>query len=133
MPYKDPKKQKEAMRQWYQNVVRKRREDWFKENGPCVDCGIWEGLELDHLDRTTKVDHKVWSWSKPRRIKELAKCVVRCEKCHGKHTAEQCRELFCRPITHGIVSAYLQRGCRCDICREFYKKWRRDKYERIGK
>ena len=129
MPIKDVVER----RKWQLEWLKKRRDAWFADNGPCIDCGSWEHLEVDHVDRDQKIDHKVWSWRESRRLAELSKCVVRCNTCHKKHTAEQCRELFSRPITHGTVSAYLKRKCKCDICRAFYKKWRRNKYERIGK
>lgn len=78
MPYADPKKQSEYQVLW----MRRRREAWFAENGPCVDCGSWEDLELDHIDASQKLDHRIWSWSDVRRSAELAKCVVRCADCH---------------------------------------------------
>ena len=58
MGYKDPEKQKEYQRNW----LAKRRADWFSENGPCINCGSWDNLELDHIDPSTKVDNKIWSW-----------------------------------------------------------------------
>ena len=78
MGYKDPNKQREYQRLW----MARRRSEWMEANGPCVDCGSSEALEVDHSDQTTKVEHKVWSWSKVRREAELAKCVVRCYDCH---------------------------------------------------
>lgn len=72
----------------YQRVwVKARREAWFKDNGPCVDCGSWERLELDHKNPADKVTHAVWSWAEKRRLAELAKCVARCHKCHKRKSA----------------------------------------------
>jgi hypothetical protein len=82
MPYKDPERQREYMRQW----VASRRAEWLAMNGPCVDCKSWADLEVDHVDASAKVTHRVWSWSKVRREAELAKCVVRCTSCHQKKT-----------------------------------------------
>lgn len=57
-----------------------------------MDCGSREALEVDHVDASTKVTHRVWSWSASRREGELAKCVVRCAPCHKKKSAgEQSR------------------------------------------
>ena len=46
MPYKDPKKKREYQRRW----VAARRTRWLEENGPCAECGLIEGLEVDHID-----------------------------------------------------------------------------------
>lgn len=82
MPYADPEKQRAYMRQWMAD----RRAAWFAEHGPCTDCGTWENLQVDHVDASTKITHRVWSWSKKRRDIELAKCVVRCVSCHDRKT-----------------------------------------------
>jgi hypothetical protein len=82
VPYKD-----RAIRLAYQaEWKRQRREKWFLEHGPCIDCSSWEGLELDHVDASTKVSHNVFSWSSQRLGKELEKCVVRCRPCHWAKT-----------------------------------------------
>lgn len=78
MPYKDLNIQREYQNRWVQN----RRLEWLKENGPCVDCGGIENLQVDHVDPTQKITHRIWSWSKERRDKELLKCLVRCKECH---------------------------------------------------
>lgn len=82
MPYADPARQREYMRLW----MKRRRDEWVAENGPCIDCGSFENLQVDHIDAEFKVTHRVWSWSKKRREAELAKCVVRCRPCHAKKT-----------------------------------------------
>lgn len=81
-----PMRTREAQREYQRNWMRKRRQAWLSANGPCVDCGSTERLEVDHRDYTEKVDHKVWSWSQSRRDVELAKCVVRCHSCHRVKT-----------------------------------------------
>jgi hypothetical protein len=83
MPYADPAKQAEYQRAW----MAKRRVAWIEASGPCVDCGSWENPEVDHVDASTKVEHRVWSWAAPRREAELAKCVVRCTDCHKQKSA----------------------------------------------
>lgn len=111
MPHKDPEQRRKYHREW----SRKRRDQWFKENGPCVDCLSWNDLELDHNDRKSKVSHNVWSWSKERRETELMKCVARCVKCHRIKTNLEIREWKAKPITHGTMSGK-SRGCKCDLC-----------------
>lgn len=75
----------------YQNAwVKSRRMEWIRENGPCGDCGSWEWLEVDHQDASTKLLNpaKLWGMSRtnPKRVAELAKCVVRCHRCHDVKT-----------------------------------------------
>lgn len=100
--YKNPDEQRRYMREW----IRRRREAWFAENGPCARCGSEEDLLLHHRDPTKKVSHRIWSWSEKRRLEELAKCVVLCRKCH---------DAVHHPLVHG--AAGYKRGCRCQICR----------------
>jgi 5-methylcytosine-specific restriction endonuclease McrA len=81
MGYSDPEMQKKYNREWYA----RRRASWFA-NRSCVDCGAADDLQLDHVDPSQKVSHRVWSWSQARREAELAKCVARCGDCHLKKT-----------------------------------------------
>jgi hypothetical protein len=83
MPYADPDRQREYMRKWMAD----RRAEWFAANGPCIDCGAWNDLQLDHVDAEAKVTHRVWSWTRVRREAELAKCVARCRSCHVRKTS----------------------------------------------
>ena len=69
--------------------IKQCRNRWFQAHGPCVLCGSWEKLELDHIDPSTKVSHRVWSWSENRRAEELLKCQILCEACHMSKTREQ--------------------------------------------
>jgi len=82
--------------------IKKRREDWINQNGPCVDCGSQKQLEVDHNDRTTKKleTHAIWSRRQEVRAKELAKCVVRCHDCHRAKSNREMKELYTnRPNT----------------------------------
>lgn len=118
MPYADPARQREYRRQW----IADRRAAWFAENGPCVQCGSAEQLELDHVDPGVKVTHLIWSWSKARRLAELAKCQVLCHDCHLQKTVEQSHAQW-RGNTQehsgtggrGTTTGY-RRGCRCVDC-----------------
>jgi hypothetical protein len=66
--------------------MKRRRQEWLDANGPCAQCGSSHRLEVDHIDPETKVTHTVWSWAKPRRDAELAKCQVLCHACHAEKT-----------------------------------------------
>lgn len=90
MPIKDIQKRREYQLEW----LRRRREDWFRENGPCVECGSWNNLELHHRNPDEKVTHKIWNWSEQRRREELEKCDPLCQTCHRAETNEQNRARF---------------------------------------
>lgn len=77
----------EAKREYQRKWKADRRAAWFS-NKECVDCGAKNDLQLDHVDPESKLDHKIWSWSWERILKEVAKCVVRCVPCHQIKTKE---------------------------------------------
>lgn len=119
---------KEAQAEYQRKWMAARRKAWFDENGPCVDCGSSDRLELDHVVASTKVSHAVWSWSAMRRDVELAKCVVRCVPCHDRKTLAQGE--YSRGSAHGrsklteeqvrlLRVAYLQGQNVAEIARQF--------------
>jgi|SRR5690625_24298 len=114
MAYADGDRQREYQRNW----MRKRREAYF--NGKrCEQCGSTQDLELDHIDPSKKLSHKIWSWSAKRRAAELSKCQVLCTDCHWKKTLSE------RPQPkHG--GGMYKHGCRCDKC----VQWNRDRVNR---
>ena len=81
MPYKN----REEHNAWHQASKRKNREEAIRLlGGQCAlpDCDSTENLQFDHIRREDKVDHRIWSWSKERRLAELAKCQLLCEYHH---------------------------------------------------
>ena len=108
MPYA-----REQQRRYQKNWLKRRREAWLHKNGPCVECGSWEGLQVDHRDPAQKVTHRVWSWSAARRDVELAKCQPLCEKCHLLKT----RRFFAARAGEMVHGRGYHRGCRCRLCR----------------
>lgn len=106
MPYADPEQHRAYMREW----KAKRRAEFFAGKA-CVRCGSTDRLELDHVDPTKKVSHKIWTWSLERRDAELAKCQILCHEHHLEKT-----RLDGEP-PHGTHSRYVHRGCRCGACR----------------
>lgn len=64
--------------------IKNRRQQWIDENGPCVDCGSSDRLEVDHIDPNLKAFEVRDLWSRREEVRELelAKCVVRCYACH---------------------------------------------------
>lgn len=96
MPYKDPEQMRAYQREW----KARRRREWLAENGPCVRCESTEDMQVDHIDPTKKVSHKVWTWAAHRREAELAKCQVLCRLCHEAKTNSDGR----RRLTDGDVA-----------------------------
>lgn len=106
MPYKDKAAQRAYQRDW----MKQRRQAWFEANGPCVDCGASEHLEVDHADASLKVAHRVWSWAEDRRLAELEKCVVRCQSCHKKKTKLNGENAVCNhKVSDGTVQEVVSR------------------------
>jgi hypothetical protein len=117
VPYKDPVRQRQYQTEW----CRRRRRAWLAEHGPCVDCGTWDDLEVDHVDPSIKVSHRVWSWARARRDAELAKCVARCFPCHGKKTnAEGRAQRYCLR-NHDTWATGRDATRRCLRCRAEYE------------
>jgi hypothetical protein len=100
MPAKDP--------HYHAKWNAKRRAEFFNDKH-CVDCRSTERLELDHIDPTTKTDHKIWSWRKSRRDEEIRKCEVRCRRCHPRRTAAQNKARWLRTGQPNLAQRKLDR------------------------
>lgn len=108
MPYLDPEDKRRYQRDWF---AARRAEAMKGEH--CAQCGSIDRLELDHIDPTTKVSSNIWSWSKPRREAEIAKCQWLCSACHAlKSTLEAGKQ----PARHGTETMHRNHGCRCADC-----------------
>lgn len=123
MPYKDINKKREFQRLW----VAKRRAEYLQSHGPCK-CGSWDNLEIDHIDPSQKVSHRIWSYGATKRDKELSKCQVLCRKCHMEKTIPYLREIRLaerkNKPQHGVFG-YRRLGCRCEVCREAFSQRRK--------
>lgn len=109
-----PMPTREAQNEYNRRWVAERRRKWFAENGPCVECGSWENLELDHINPLVKWKHSIWSLSEENRQRELDKCQVMCHACHAKKTKADRAPAF----IHGLYSTYNYWKCRCTECRK---------------
>ena len=76
------------LRDYQRAWIANRRKAWLAGKS-CEHCGSPERLEIHHLDPSQKITHAVWSWAKPRREAELAKCAVLCHGCHVEETRRQ--------------------------------------------
>ena len=122
MGYKDKEKQRAYQLAWMQ----KRRQEWIASQGTtCAECKTKDGpWEVDHIDRSTKIDHKVWSWSKVRMAVELEKCQLLCTSCHLEKTVSETYLLRPR-AEHGTHSKY-SKGCRCVDCKKAHSDLARE-------
>jgi 5-methylcytosine-specific restriction endonuclease McrA len=99
--------------------------------GCCIRCGSIEGLEFDHIDRTTKVANisdKLSRWSIARLMDELQKCQLLCKDCHlkkGREVGDVQPE-----APHG-ANRYQRYGCKCEICVEAYRERCREAMRRL--
>lgn len=109
MPIRDIEQRREYNRKW----IAARRAEFFKDK-ECIICGSKDDLELDHIDPSLKVSHRIWSWTKERRDLELKKCQI---LCRSHHLEKSISEISHDPI-HGTLSAYDHYGCRCDNCKQ---------------
>lgn len=91
--------------------------------GECVDCGSTSHLEFDHVNPDVKSATistiLLHSWTKI--LAELAKCTLRCSKCHRGRTVIQAA------VEHG-GGASGKKNCKCGLCRkkksEYMKNWK---------
>lgn len=90
--------------------MKRLRDKWLHDNGPCQHCGSWVDLEMHHREPKDKISNSVWSWEEIRRNAELAKCEVLCKTCHRSVTTYQ------QWAGHGHIGTY-KNGCRCLECR----------------
>src|SRR4030081_2007122 len=123
-----PMPTKELQREYQRLWIARRRAAYFKDKS-CVDCGSKESLQLDHIDRTTKVDHRIWSWSEERRSEELEKCTVRCQPCHQIKTNNDLDRGY---TVHGSEIRGYHHGCRCEACTEAHRLYNKAIRDKLG-
>ncbi len=98
--------------------MNRRRQSYFHDK-QCAVCGSKERLELDHIDRSQKSSHRIWSLAKEKRDAEIAKCQVLCHDCHWKKTYKDMN--YGNP-THGKSSTYKEYKCRCQPCCDAFRE-----------
>lgn len=125
MPIKELDKKRKYQREWIKN----RRFEWLAENGPCKQCGSSFELEVDHIDPKDKVTHRIWSWSKERRLEELKKCQVLCQKCHAQKSLKDFGKIPAKG-RHGVYGMYSWYGCRCKLCKGAAREKRLVRYQK---
>lgn len=109
-------------REWRKSTIE-------KLGGRCVVCGITEGLEIDHIDSSTKLYNPSCLYSRRKEVidSELEKCHLLCKKHHKLKTYlfKECKNNHSENnLIHGSGYMYIQKGCRCDACRVWRKLYR---------
>lgn len=96
--------------------VKRHREKWIAQNGPCQRCGGEENLAAAYIDpaAANMMASRIWQKSAAVRAVELAKCHVICGKCYLDAQAAERRG---RGFRHGTRSMYKKHKCRCPECR----------------
>ena len=111
--HKDPAERNRYSREYMARRYAARRAEAIScLGGQCAWCGATEGLELDHIDRSTKIASvaKLMVAARAKFEAEVAKCQLLCQSCHGGKTHEEVSV----PHGGGIRGRI---GCRCDLCR----------------
>ena len=106
-----------------------RRLNWLSTQGPCVRCGGFNNLEVDHIESRHKTNSPQikWGWPILRLTVELQKCQVLCRDCHYQKSAEEFGWAEERGL-HGYTR--YKSGCRCDICRKSVAERELKRYHR---
>ena len=100
--YKDPEKQREACRRYYEKNrhvyreknrrMRQRLQQMIREakSVPCMDCGVsypYYAMDFDHRGEKEGLVSVMINTLSPNRIRaEMAKCDVVCANCHRIRT-----------------------------------------------
>lgn len=128
---RDPTRHRDYMRGY---ILKKYHEIMIEAKeylgGECVKCGSADGLEIDHIDRTTKtgeinkmVGNRAKFWA------EIDRCQLLCKDCHIRKTVSERGQLYYKGM-HGFLSSY--RYCKCRKCKDamlvYYRKLRNVKY-----
>jgi len=69
-------KRRKYLRSYQIERYERLRYEWFSKNGPCSTCGSNQNLLAHHIDPSSKITHRFWSYSKNKRETELAKCIL---------------------------------------------------------
>jgi hypothetical protein len=130
MPYKDIEKKRAFWRERYyanhQQHRARRKEQYDRAQqmineflgGKCAGCGGFHNLEVHHKDRADKkFNPRAFLATWDRLVEELKKCELRCDSCHKVEHAAQ----------HGSLTMYISHKCRCELCREAQRAYRKQR------
>ena len=93
MPRVDRESYNDYMREYMLRRYEQRRALFIEQlGGCCVDCGSTLDLEFDHADRASKafeITKRLASAPMHEVRREMAKCVLRCLRCHQVKTFDR--------------------------------------------
>lgn len=86
--------------------------------GKCANCDSTEKLDFDHINNDRAGVKYLISQMFHNKLEllldELEKCQLLCKSCHALKSA---RERGGGKSVHGKLSMYMNKGCRCSLCR----------------
>lgn len=124
------------MRDWSKKRRKERKEKALNFLGnKCIKCGSIEKLEFDHKDRKTKRTNftEMLHYSEKAFWEELNKCQLLCHNCHVDKSRNDGSWQKIKPIKHGTLYGYINRKCRCKLCKlrkRNYEKTRRVSFDK---
>jgi 5-methylcytosine-specific restriction endonuclease McrA len=119
-------------KEYLREYRKKRKEDAISQlGGQCVICGSKENLEFDHINPETKRDtiSNMWTSNKEKLQEELNKCQLLCRSCHLKKSQDEGDYVRNRKSWGHGLSGYINYKCKCDICNESYKLYRKKRWK----
>lgn len=99
-----------------------------KLGGKCVRCSATEGLQFDHIDRSTKLFCVSEGAGHGRSLEDFWAEVAKCQLLCRPHHNEKGREAGDIPpaAAHGSLNMYTVYKCRCDLCRSIWNAYCRE-------
>lgn len=115
---------------YYSEYFRKRYQERMPKakemlGGKCIVCGSIEDLQFHHppsVEKRFSVSEGI-SYSEKVFFEEVRKCQLLCHSCHSKYTGSTLKQ----NIVHGTLTAYTYYACRCNVCKEGVRLYKRNK------
>jgi 5-methylcytosine-specific restriction endonuclease McrA len=100
--------------------------------GKCKKCKSKENLEFDHIDPSTKSNQisSMFTTNLSDFYLELDKCQLLCRKCHLLKSTENGDYIRNRKSWSHGASGYINQKCRCEICINEYKIYRKNRWKK---
>jgi hypothetical protein len=118
----------------YMREYRKKRKELGYEllGGVCVRCGSNKNLQFDHITPEGKVNEisSMLTTKLEVFLEEIKKCQLLCYGCHLEKTLENGDLIHNRQTwSHGL-NGYINHKCRCEVCKEIYGAYRKERWKK---